>query len=234
MPFTHLDHALQTAAVLRHDFPDDIELAVAGLVHDIGHLLPGVGDAEHAEAGAEAVREALGERVAGPVGLHVEAKRYLVARQDAYAEVLAADSVASLALQGGPMSAEEQRDFERLPHAQRALDLRRADERGKVDGLEVAGLGEWMKVVRALYGALDLRSEARAAQISPCVSSTAARVGTSSGVRSGRRIAGCRSRCPSPATCPRALDDGDGHTASPDWVGPSTPGRPSARRDGRR
>ena len=150
MPFTHLDHALQTAAVLCHEFPDDIELAVAGLVHDIGHLLPGVDDAEHAEVGAESVRVALGERVAGPVGLHVEAKRYLVARQEAYAEVLAADSVASLALQGGPMSAEEQQNFERLPHAQRALDLRRADERAKVDGLEVAGLGEWMELVRAL------------------------------------------------------------------------------------
>jgi len=153
MSFTHLDHALQTAAVLRQEFPDDIELAVAGLVHDIGHLLPGVGDAEHAEVGAESVRSALGERVAGPVGLHVEAKRYLVARQGAYAEVLAADSVASLALQGGAMSAEEQQDFERLPHAQRALDLRRADERGKVDGLEVAGLEEWMEIVRSLRGA---------------------------------------------------------------------------------
>jgi predicted HD phosphohydrolase len=150
MPFTHLDHALQTAAVLRHDFPDDVELAVAGLVHDIGHLLPGVGDAEHAEVGGEAVRAALGEGVAGPVGLHVEAKRYLVARQSAYGERLAADSVASLGLQGGPMSTDEQRAFERLPHARRALDLRRADERGKVDGLEVAGLGEWMERVRAL------------------------------------------------------------------------------------
>jgi predicted HD phosphohydrolase len=151
MPFTHLDHALQTAAVLRQEFPDDIELAVAGLVHDIGHLLPGVGDAEHAEAGAEAIRAALGDGVAGPVGLHVEAKRYLVARQSAYGEVLAADSVASLALQGGPMSADEQQDFEKRPHAARALDLRRADERGKVDGLVVAGLGEWMELVRALY-----------------------------------------------------------------------------------
>jgi predicted HD phosphohydrolase len=153
MSFTHLEHALQTAAVLRQEFPEDIELAVAGLVHDVGHLLPGVSDAEHAGAGAEAVRAALGERVAGPVGLHVEAKRYLVARQSAYSDGLASDSVASLALQGGPMSADEQRAFERLPHAQRALDLRRADERGKVDGLEVAGLGEWMERVRALYSA---------------------------------------------------------------------------------
>ena len=153
MPFTHLEHALQTAAVLREAFPYDIELAVAGLVHDIGHLLPGVGDAEHADAGADAVRAALGDGVAGPVGLHVEAKRYLVARQGAYSDDLAPDSVASLALQGGPMSAEEQQAFERLPQAQRALELRRADERGKVDGIVVAGLGEWMEIVRARYSA---------------------------------------------------------------------------------
>ena len=115
MPFSHLDHALQTASVLRARAPGDQELAVAGLVHDVGHLLPGVGDAEHAQAGADAVRAALGERVAGLVGLHVEAKRYLVARQDTYRETLAPDSVASLALQGGPMQPEEQDAFGRLP-----------------------------------------------------------------------------------------------------------------------
>jgi predicted HD phosphohydrolase len=151
MPFTHLDHALQTAAVLRLRSPDDPELAVAGLVHDIGHLLPGVGDAEHAEAGAAAVRAALGERVAGLVGLHVEAKRYLVARQATYKGELTADSVASLALQGGPMTSDEQKGFERLPHAHDALMLRRADESGKVDGLVVPGLDEWMQTVRQLH-----------------------------------------------------------------------------------
>jgi predicted HD phosphohydrolase len=150
MPFTHLDHALQTAAVLQQRVPDDPELAVAGLVHDIGHLLPGVGDAEHAEAGEAAVRAALGERVARLVGLHVEAKRYLVARQATYGGELAADSVASLALQGGPMTSDEQERFERLPHAQGALLLRRADESGKVDGLVVPGLEQWMMTVRQL------------------------------------------------------------------------------------
>jgi predicted HD phosphohydrolase len=148
MSFSHLDHALQTAAVLRDQFPDDLELAVAGLVHDLGHLLPGIDDAAHAEAGAVAIRVALGERVAGMVGLHVEAKRYLVACQSSYAGELAADSVASLALQGGPMSAAEQQRFDQLPFAHDALLLRRADESGKVDGLEVAGLAEWMGLVR--------------------------------------------------------------------------------------
>jgi predicted HD phosphohydrolase len=148
MPFSHLDHALQTAAVLRSRAPGDQELVVAGLVHDVGHLLPGVGDAEHAQAGADAVRAALGERVAGLVGLHVEAKRYLVARQATYGGTLAADSVASLALQGGPMEPGEQDVFERLPFAQDALLLRQADESGKVDGLVVLGLSDWMPIVR--------------------------------------------------------------------------------------
>jgi predicted HD phosphohydrolase len=155
MPFTHLDHALQTASVLRAQFPEDPELAVAGLVHDIGHLLEGVGDAEHAEVGAAAVRVALGERVAGLVGLHVEAKRYLVARQVTYGGTLAADSVASLALQGGPMSPDEQAAFEQLPHARDALLLRRADEGGKVDGLVVGGLSDWMPLVRRVSATLD-------------------------------------------------------------------------------
>ncbi|MFE4722392.1 inositol oxygenase family protein [Streptomyces sp. NPDC056728] len=33
------DHALQTAALLRRGHPSDKELQLAGLVHDIGHLL---------------------------------------------------------------------------------------------------------------------------------------------------------------------------------------------------
>ncbi len=161
MPFSHLDHALQTGAVLRAQVPDDLELAVAGLVHDVGHLLVGVGDAEHASAGADAVQGSLGERVAALVGLHVEAKRYLVARQDAYGGMLAADSVASLARQGGPMSAAEQAAFERLPYAQDALALRRADENGKVDGLDVVDLADWIPLMRRV-------STAAAERARPC------------------------------------------------------------------
>jgi predicted HD phosphohydrolase len=144
--FSHLDHALQVAAVLRAEGAEG-ELAVAGLVHDIGHLLPGVGDPEHAEAGAAAVRAVLGERVAGLVGLHVEAKRYLVASEDAYGGELSADSTASLARQGGAMSTEERAAFESLPLSGDAVWLRRADERGKVPGLHVGDLEEWMALV---------------------------------------------------------------------------------------
>jgi predicted HD phosphohydrolase len=158
--FTHLDHALQTATLLRAEVAergqgegedgdgDGDALIVAGLVHDVGHLLPGVGDAEHGAAGAAAVRGALGKRVAGLVGLHVAAKRYLVASGGTYGGGLSAGSVTSLSLQGGPMSSDERARFEALPLFGDAVALRRADDRGKVDGLVVDGLAAWMEVVR--------------------------------------------------------------------------------------
>src|ERR1700735_1653751 len=95
VPVSQLDHALQTAALLAHLHPGDDELAVAGLVHDIGHLLPGGTDEAHATDAARAVRQALGERVAGAVGQHVAAKRYLVATDAGYGGVLTDDSVVS-------------------------------------------------------------------------------------------------------------------------------------------
>jgi predicted HD phosphohydrolase len=144
---TQLDHALQTATILQGQRPDDPELAAAGLVHDIGHLIPGVGDEAHPRAGADAVRAALGERVAGLVAVHVEAKRYLMATEPGYE--LAPDSVASLAAQGGAMSPSEAAAFEAQPLAPAALRLRRADEGGK-DGAAARNLGSWVALLRGL------------------------------------------------------------------------------------
>ena len=149
---TQLDHALQTAALLAQRYPGDEELAVAGLVHDIGHLLPGSSDDTHADEAARAVAPALGERVARLVGLHVEAKRYLVAVEPAYGALLRADSVASLAHQGGALSGAEAEAFAARPGAAEAVALRRADDVAKVDGLAVGGLEDWVPVLRRLSG----------------------------------------------------------------------------------
>jgi predicted HD phosphohydrolase len=148
VPVTQLDHALQTAALLAHLHPGDDELAVAGLVHDIGHLLPGGTDEAHATDAARAVRRALGERVAGTVGLHVAAKRYLVATDAGYRGVLTNDSVVSLGRQGGAMTEEEAADFLALPWASDAVTLRRADDSGKVEGLAVGDLPSWLPLLR--------------------------------------------------------------------------------------
>lgn len=150
VPVSQLDHALQTAALLAHLHPGDDELAAAGLVHDIGHLLPGGTDEAHATDAARAVRQALGERVAGIVGLHIQAKRYLVASDAGYGEVLTNDSVVSLGRQGGAMTEEEAADFLALPWATDAVTLRRADDSGKVEGLVVRDLASWAPLLQAV------------------------------------------------------------------------------------
>jgi predicted HD phosphohydrolase len=148
VPVSQLDHALQTAALLAHLHPGDEELAAAGLVHDIGHLLPGGTDEAHATDGASAVRRALGERVAGTVGLHVAAKRYLVATEAGYGGVLTTDSVVSLGRQGGALGEGEAAAFLARPWAADAVMLRRADDSGKVQGVEVGDLASWVPLLR--------------------------------------------------------------------------------------
>jgi predicted HD phosphohydrolase len=147
---SQLDHALQTAALLARECPGDPELAAAGLVHDLGHLLPGGSDECHAADGAAAVRPTLGARVARIVALHVEAKRYLVASEGRYGARLAGDSVHSLGPQGGALSALEAEAFLRFESAGDALVLRRADDRAKLDGLAVEGLDRWVPLLRQL------------------------------------------------------------------------------------
>jgi predicted HD phosphohydrolase len=145
---SELDHALQCAHELASVRPGDVELQAAGLVHDIGHRFGS--DTEHGRLGAEQVRDALGERVAALVEAHVPAKRYLVATDASYRSELSVVSTASLALQGGPLSAEEVAAFSSNPHAADAVVLRRADEAAKVPGRDVPALAHWIPVLRRL------------------------------------------------------------------------------------
>ncbi|MFJ6572487.1 inositol oxygenase family protein [Streptomyces sp. NPDC091292] len=139
------DHALQTAALLRRGHPSDKELQVAGLVHDIGHLLRPGDDARHADHAADAVRPLLGERVARLVVLHVPAKRYLATTEPGHP--LSRQSVLTLMVQGGAMSAEEVRAFEADPDAADAVTLRQADDAGKVVGFDAGILEDWRPVL---------------------------------------------------------------------------------------
>ncbi|WP_067714694.1 HD domain-containing protein [Nocardia yamanashiensis] len=146
-PVDILDHDRQCAELLRRDFPDDEELQVAGLVHDIGHLLVPGDDAGHGRHGAEAVRGLLGDRVARLTELHVTAKRYLAATDSAHAAALSPSSQRTLVAQGGPMTPDEVAAFEADPDFRAAIELRRADDAGKVVGLTVHPLAWWRPVI---------------------------------------------------------------------------------------
>ena len=114
-PIPILPHSLQCAARLAEVAPDDDELIVAGLVHDIGHRLQPGHPVEHGKVAAEAVRDLLGARVAALVELHVPAKRYLVTVDTAYRASLSTGSTASLARQGGALDPAERATLERRP-----------------------------------------------------------------------------------------------------------------------
>jgi gamma-butyrobetaine dioxygenase len=144
---SEMEHALQSADLARQSGAAD-ELVASALLHDVGHLLHGLGedvaergiDAAHERAGAEWLTRHFRPEVVGPVRLHVEAKRYLCAVDASYLAGLSPASTLSLRLQGGPHSEEERRRFERDPFFAGAVALRRWDDGAKVPGLAVPGL----------------------------------------------------------------------------------------------
>jgi predicted HD phosphohydrolase len=143
-----LRHGLQCAAVLQADGADD-ELVVAGLFHDIAHLVPDdFHVADHETVGAELVRPLLGDRVAELIALHVPAKRYLAATE---AYELSAGSAFSLEVQGGAMKPDEAAAFAALPHAAGAIALRRADEKAKDPTVMSEPLDSWRPLVGTVH-----------------------------------------------------------------------------------
>lgn len=140
-----LAHALQCAQILASDesASTDEELVAAGLVHDLGWIVDPDDESGHAANGAALVRPVLGERVAHLVAGHADAKRYLVTTEPGYAATLSARSRATLVAQGAVMGADEVAAFERDPHLDALVALRRADDAAKTPGAPVAPLDHW-------------------------------------------------------------------------------------------
>jgi predicted HD phosphohydrolase len=147
-----LAHALQCAGLLATRAPDDLELQVAGLVHDLGTVLAPNEPATHAKTGADAVRLLLGDRVAALVAAHDQAKRYLVTIDDDYRERLSDRSIETLARQGGFLDDAARVAFERNPDFEACVALRNADDDAKVPGLATARLDSWRPPVEMLVG----------------------------------------------------------------------------------
>jgi gamma-butyrobetaine dioxygenase len=115
-PVTVAQHLLQAGALARSAGAPDA-LVAAALLHDAGHLrgadpltdeaelsgreLMAGTDNDHGERGAAWLARWFGPAVTEPVRLHVAAKRYLCATEPGYFGLLSAESVRTLALQGG-------------------------------------------------------------------------------------------------------------------------------------
>ena len=147
-PVTIGTHMLQAAA-LAEAAGADPALVAAALLHDVGHLRHEA-DSRHGEAGARWLSRWFGEAVTEPVRLHVAAKRYLCAAEPGYLGLLSAESVRTLALQGGPMAPQEQAAFEALPHARAAVTLRRWDDAAKDPVVTPPGFAHFAPLLAAL------------------------------------------------------------------------------------
>lgn len=153
-PVTQLEHALQCAQLAEQENAGDA-LVAASLLHDLGHLLNRQGDTPSARGiddlhqyyALPFLRPMFDDAVLEPIRLHVDAKRCLCAIDAEYFGRLSADSVRSLALQGGVYSAPQAETFMAQPFASDAMRLRRWDDQAKAAGLPTPPLSHYLAVL---------------------------------------------------------------------------------------
>lgn len=154
---TQLQHALQCAAWATESGSSD-SLVAAALLHDLGHLLHSDVDGEldadrddvHQYLALPFLRPHLPDSVLEPIKLHVDAKRYLCGTDKTYASTLSAGSTRSLALQGGPLTADEATAFMQQPFAAEAVQLRRWDDLSKDPARVVPGFETYRGLIDRL------------------------------------------------------------------------------------
>ena len=150
------EHALQAAWQAEREGASPA-LIVAALLHDIGHLLHDLPediadqdvDTEHESLGSAWLSQYFGPEVSEPVRLHVAAKRYLCTVESDYFGKLSPDSVRSLKLQGGLMSADELEAFRANPYHAEAVRLRRYDEAAKDPRAKTPDFDHYLRHVAA-------------------------------------------------------------------------------------
>lgn len=152
---SQLEHALQCAALAESEGASPALIA-ASLLHDVGHLLHGLGrdiakrgiDDRHEYRALPYLKPHFDADVLEPIRLHVDDKRYLCAINEGYWETLSPASKLSLELQGGMFSTEEAKAFGDRPYARAATQLRIWDDKAKIAGLATPDLGHFLAIVR--------------------------------------------------------------------------------------
>lgn len=157
-PVNQLQHALQADDYAKTLYPDDNEFILACLFHDIGHLCvvetkenimnivtkdnnninkennkaESLGIIDHQTVGARYLSKlGFSDKVCTLVSQHVNAKRYLTAKNQGYLLELSSASLKTLQFQGGPMNEQECNEFEKHSFYKQILQLRECDEQAK-------------------------------------------------------------------------------------------------------
>ena len=151
------EHALQAAWFAEKNGEPDA-LVVACLLHDLGHLLFDENE-EHLHNERDDLHQVrivpylsslFPAELTAPIGMHVDAKRYLCHVDADYYASLSDASRKSLVLQGGVMTAQEAERFIRADFANEAIALRRCDDAAKVVGLATPDFNHFLPRLKAV------------------------------------------------------------------------------------
>lgn len=157
---TQTEHMTQAAMFAEED-KADLEVVVAAMLHDIGHLLEiqnksaqmsNLGVVNHEIVGRDyLLSKGFTVRTANLVGNHVKAKRYLVTKYPDYYEKLSEASKQTLKHQNGLMSKEEMENFESDPLFEDSLKIRGYDDKAKIVGYEVNSVKYCKQLLKSYF-----------------------------------------------------------------------------------
>tara|TARA_Y100000741_G_scaffold342024_1_gene304715 strand:+ start:489 stop:1025 length:537 start_codon:yes stop_codon:yes gene_type:complete len=150
---TMSEHMIQTA-MLAEKTNCSSNLICSSLLHDYGHfilenpndLVDKDKDGKHEDVGYSFLKKYFIRDVLEPIKLHVKAKKYL-AREKKYYRLLSDASKISLKLQGGIMSNEEAKKFEKNKFFENSIKLRKFDEIAKKSGLKIKSIIEYKNLL---------------------------------------------------------------------------------------
>ena len=150
---TMSEHMIQTAMLAEKNRCTN-DLICSSLLHDYGHfvledpnqLMSNHIDGNHETIGANYLKEYFSNKIIEPILLHVDAKKYL-ARNKKYFDDLSEASKISLKLQGGIMSDNEAKKFEKNKNYKNAIKLRRFDEGAKRQNIKTKDIKDYKKLL---------------------------------------------------------------------------------------
>ena len=150
---TMSEHMIQTAMLAEKNKCTN-DLICSSLLHDYGHfvledpnqLVSNHIDGNHETIGANYLKEYFSSEIIEPILLHVDAKKYL-ARNKKYFDDLSEASKTSLKLQGGIMSDNEAKQFEKNKNYKNAIKLRRFDESAKKQNIKIKDINDYKELL---------------------------------------------------------------------------------------
>lgn len=144
----HISEAAKDAAHAGANGANAIGAGTQAVAEADSRRMGAFGIRDHEELGADFLRaKGFSKKVCRLVESHVEAKRYLTAKDPAYYAELSEASKKTLEYQGGPMTGEEAAAFEQYPLFTLIIQMRKWDEQAKIEHHPLPDLQHYRRMI---------------------------------------------------------------------------------------